>query len=67
MGMSVRVHCDGWTEQHRPVIELAWWVFPSDLGKRTRKRYLYAPGRAQSAVHSSWHSSLVPAERETLL
>lgn len=38
-----------------------------DLGRWTRKRYLYAPGRAQSVVQSSWRSSLAPSEPETLL
>lgn len=38
-----------------------------DRGRRTRKRYLYAPGRAQSAVRSSWNWSLALSELETLL
>lgn len=38
--------------------------FSSHLCERTRKRYLYTPGRAQSAVRSSWHPGLASARRE---
>lgn len=41
--------------------------FASDLSRRTRKRYLYAPGRAQFAAHSSWRLNLASSELETLL
>lgn len=41
--------------------------FSSHLCERTRKRYLYTPGRAQFAVRSSWHLGLAPAGREILL
>lgn len=43
----------------------AW--FSSHLWERTRKRYLYTPGRAQFAVRSSWRPGLAPAGREILL
>lgn len=39
----------------------------SHLCERTRKRYLYTPGRAQFAVRFFWHLGLAPAAHEILL